>query len=79
MASDLVLSAVNSPSASYKIIEGGDHSLQNRKAEASQTILKWITNLESWYRVDRLSQVPPYNINFTSLDIKVDEYYYHYG
>ena len=47
MASDLVLSAVNSPSASYEIIKGGDHSLQNRKNEASKAVLKWVTNLKS--------------------------------
>ena len=42
MASDLVLAAVNSPSPSYEIIDGGDHSLQNRKAAASQSVLDWI-------------------------------------
>jgi len=47
MESDLVLSAVNSPSASYEIIKGGDHSLQNRKNEASKAVLKWVTNLKS--------------------------------
>ena len=47
MASDLVLAAVNSPSASYEIIDGGDHSLQNRKAAASQSVLDWIPRLKS--------------------------------
>tara|TARA_B100000745_G_scaffold299445_1_gene250281 strand:- start:44 stop:898 length:855 start_codon:yes stop_codon:yes gene_type:complete len=47
MASDLVLAAVNSPSASYEIIDGGDHSLQNRKAAASQSVSEWIPRLKS--------------------------------
>ena len=47
MASDLVLAAVNSPSPSYEIIDGGDHSLQNRKSAASQSVLDWIPLLKS--------------------------------
>ena len=47
MASDLVLAAVNSPSPSYEIIDGGDHSLQNRKAAASQSVSEWIPRLKS--------------------------------
>ena len=47
MASDLVLAAVNSPSPSYEIIDGGDHSLQNRKAAASQSVLDWIPRLKN--------------------------------
>ena len=47
MATDLVLAAVNSPSASCEILDGGDHSLQNRKSEASQIVLEWITKLKT--------------------------------
>ncbi len=45
MASDLSLSAVNSPRAEHLIIDGGNHSLQNRKHEASAAVLNWLGSL----------------------------------
>ena len=45
MASDLALTAVNSPRAQHIIIEGGNHSLQNRKEEAALAVLNWLASL----------------------------------
>ncbi len=45
MASDLALAAVNSPRAEHIIIEGGNHSLQNRKQEAALAVLNWLASL----------------------------------
>lgn len=45
MAQDLATAAVNSPRAEYKIIEGGDHSLNNRREEAAAAVLGWLASL----------------------------------
>ena len=45
MASDLALAAVNSPQAEHIIIDGGNHSLQNRKQEAASAVLNWLASL----------------------------------
>lgn len=45
MAKDLADAAVNSPQAEYVIIEGGEHSITNKKKEASATVLRWLTSL----------------------------------
>ena len=45
MASDLALAAVNSPWAQHIIIDGGNHSLQNRKEEAALAVLNWLASL----------------------------------
>ena len=45
MASDLALAAVNSPRAQHIIIDGGNHSLQNRKEEAALAVLNWLASL----------------------------------
>ena len=45
MASDLALAAVNSPRAEHIIIDGGSHSLQNRKQEAALAVLNWLASL----------------------------------
>jgi alpha-beta hydrolase superfamily lysophospholipase len=44
-AKDLATAAVNSPRADYAIIEGGDHSLTNRRQEAADTVLAWLASL----------------------------------
>ena len=45
IARDLVTAAVNSPRAEYLIIEGGSHSLANRREEAASAVLGWLANL----------------------------------
>ena len=45
MASDLALAAVNSPRPQHIIIDGGNHSLQNRKEEAALAVLNWLASL----------------------------------
>ena len=45
MARDLALAAVNSPKAEYVIIEEGEHSLGNRRAEASEAVSGWLASL----------------------------------
>ena len=45
MASDLALAAVNSPRAEHIIVDGGNHSLQNRKPEAALAVLNWLASL----------------------------------
>jgi alpha-beta hydrolase superfamily lysophospholipase len=45
MARDLAQAAVNSPKAEYAIVEGGDHSLANKKREASTNVLRWLSSL----------------------------------
>ena len=45
MYRDLAIAAVNSPRADYLLIEGGDHSLTNRRYEASEAVGKWLANL----------------------------------
>ena len=45
MAAGLALAAVNSPRAEHLIIDGGSHSLQNRKPEASLAVLNWLGSL----------------------------------
>ena len=45
MAKDLADAAVNSPQAEYVIIDGGEHSITNKKKEASATVLRWLASL----------------------------------
>ena len=45
IARDMVQAAVNSPRAEYVIIEGGDHSLNNCKQDASARVLNWLGSL----------------------------------
>jgi alpha-beta hydrolase superfamily lysophospholipase len=45
MARDLALAAVNSLRAEYVIIEGGDHALGNRRAEAAAAVSGWLASL----------------------------------
>jgi alpha-beta hydrolase superfamily lysophospholipase len=44
MARDLATAAVNSPRADYIVIEGGNHSLNNRRKEASAAVLDWLAS-----------------------------------
>ena len=44
-ARDIATAAVNSPRAEYKIIEGGNHSLNNRREEAAAAVLSWLASL----------------------------------
>jgi alpha-beta hydrolase superfamily lysophospholipase len=45
MARDLAMAAVNSPRADYVILEGGNHSLNNRRKEAAAAVLDWLGRL----------------------------------
>ena len=45
MARDLATAAVNSPRAEYTIVEGGNHSLNNRREEAASAVLGWLASL----------------------------------
>lgn len=45
IARDLATAAVNSPRAEYAIIEGGNHSLSNRRGEAATAVLGWLASL----------------------------------
>ena len=45
MAKDLAEAAVNSPQAEYKIIDGAEHAIANKKKEASTTVLGWLSSL----------------------------------
>lgn len=45
MARDLALAAVNSPKVECVIIEGGEHALSNRRAEASAAVSSWLASL----------------------------------
>lgn len=45
MARDLAEAAVNSPQAEYTIIDGGEHSIANKRKEASTTVLRWLASL----------------------------------
>ncbi len=45
MAKDLADAAINSPGAEYVIIDGGEHSIANKKKEASTTVLRWLASL----------------------------------
>ncbi len=45
MARDLAEAAVNSPKAEYVIVGGGDHSLANKKRDASTNVLRWLSTL----------------------------------
>ena len=45
MGRDLAEAAVNSPGVECVIIEGGEHSLPNKKREASTTVLRWLASL----------------------------------
>ena len=46
MAQELAKAAVNSPRAASVMVEGGEHSLVNRTAEASAAVLQWLGALE---------------------------------
>jgi len=46
-ARDLALAAVNSPRAQHIVIEGGDHSLNNRRQEATAAVLNWLGSLST--------------------------------
>jgi len=45
MAHDLAVAAVNSPQADYIVIEGGNHSLNNRREETASVVLNWLGSL----------------------------------
>ncbi|MCH7712195.1 MAG: alpha/beta fold hydrolase [Chloroflexi bacterium] len=45
MARDLATAAVNSPRAEHTIIEGGNHSLNNRREEVANAVLGWLASL----------------------------------
>jgi alpha-beta hydrolase superfamily lysophospholipase len=45
MARDLATAAVNSPRAKHVVLEGGNHSLNNRRKEASAAVLDWLASL----------------------------------
>ena len=45
MAHDMAVAAVNSPRADYVVIDGGNHSLNNRREEASSVVLNWLGTL----------------------------------
>jgi alpha-beta hydrolase superfamily lysophospholipase len=45
MAKDLAEAAVNSPEVECAIIEGGNHSIANKKKEAATTVLRWLASL----------------------------------
>ena len=45
MAHDLAVAAVNSPQADYLVIDGGNHSLNNRREEAASVVLDWLGRL----------------------------------
>ena len=47
MAGDLATAAVNSPGVRCVIVEGGDHSLNNRRQEAAAAVLDWLASLAS--------------------------------
>ena len=42
---DMVTAAVNSPSAEYLVLEGGNHSLTNMMPEAGAAVLNWLASL----------------------------------
>jgi len=42
---DVAQAAVNNPRAEYVIIEGGQHSLGNRRQESAATVLDWLASL----------------------------------
>lgn len=44
-ARDIALAAVNSPRAEYRVIEGGNHGLGNRRQEAAAAVLNWLASL----------------------------------
>ena len=45
MANDLATAAVHSPAVRCVIVEGGDHSLNNRRQEAAAAVLDWLASL----------------------------------
>ena len=47
MAGDLASAAVNSPEVRCVIVEGGSHSLANRRQEAAAVVLDWLASLAS--------------------------------
>ena len=42
---DLVIAAVNSPRAEYRVLEGGNHSLTNMMPQAGAAVLEWLASL----------------------------------
>lgn len=46
MAQDLAAAACHSPHAAAGMIDGGEHSLVNRTAEASAAVINWLSQLE---------------------------------
>ena len=48
MAQDLAAAAVNSPRAECVIIDGGEHSIANKKQEASAAVSSWLATLAPW-------------------------------
>ena len=47
MARDLALASVNSPRSEHIIIEEGNHSLNNKKQEASEVVFNWLASLSA--------------------------------
>ena len=47
MAGDLATAAVNSPEVRCVVIEGGSHTLGNRRQEAAAAVLDWLASLAS--------------------------------
>ena len=45
MAKALAEAAVNSPGVEYLIIDGGEHSIANKKKESSTTVLRWLATV----------------------------------
>ena len=45
MAGDLAFAAVNSPRSECVIVEGGNHSISNKRSEASAAVLTWLASL----------------------------------
>ena len=42
---DLVIAAVNSPRAEYRVLDGGNHSLTNMMPQAGGAVLEWLASL----------------------------------
>ena len=47
MAGDLATASVNSPEVRCVIVEGGDHTLNNRRQDAAAAVLDWLASLAS--------------------------------
>ena len=44
---DLAQAAVNSPQSDHILVEGGIHSLVNKREEAAQTVIEWLANVRT--------------------------------